>query len=73
MRPGGIRVEGNAVGAALISGQGNIVTIVYGAGALRERPRPPEHANAARRMLGPNPVLSGLVPTGMFGWLRHRW
>src|SRR4051812_12808830 len=35
---GGIRVEGSAVGSALITGSGNVVTIVYGSGVLKTQP-----------------------------------
>jgi WD40 repeat protein len=34
---GGIRVEGSAVGSALITGNGNVVTIVYASDVLRSR------------------------------------
>jgi hypothetical protein len=35
---GDIRIEGSAVGSALITGNGNIVTIVYATDVLRARP-----------------------------------
>jgi WD40 repeat protein len=47
---GNIRITGNAIGSALITGDGNIVNIVYGADFLRDRaPRDPEQT------LGDNP------------------
>ena len=36
---GGITLEGSAVGSALITGNGNVVTIVYGANVIRPQRR----------------------------------